>query len=253
MSVTLKLATLAVRTLAKPLSNRIKKTAKEHPKWRRLFANFSQGLHRIDMRMRLGLLQDQEVINRQIKKEAEAAEARRRAAEAPTVMTEAQMKEHDKMTEEEKKKIKESHKPKIRPLSESKAIEAGANFLSEAFIFGVGAVIIIFESWRSGRKEKGRRNEVADRLDALQEEVDKIPSLEAEILRLRAENEEASKRPSTKLAERLGFTTPTKKTSPSSASSGYLSISTLEGAANPTKTPGSQDGSGSVDEKKDLK
>ncbi|KAF2228648.1 hypothetical protein EV356DRAFT_427021, partial [Viridothelium virens] len=190
MSVTLKLATLAVRTLAKPLSNRIKKTAKEHPKWRRLFVNFSQGLHRIDMRMRLGLLQDQEVINRQIKKEAEAAEARRRAAEAPTVMTEAQMKEHDKMTEEEKKKIKESHKPRIRPLSESKAIEAGANFLSEAFIFGVGAVIIIFESWRSSRKEKGRRSEVADKLDALQEEVDKISSLEAEILRLRAENEE---------------------------------------------------------------
>ncbi|KAI9687120.1 MAG: hypothetical protein M1822_002531 [Bathelium mastoideum] len=211
MSVTLKLATLAVRTLAKPLSSRIKKTAKEHPKWRRLFVNFSQGLHRIDMRMRLGLLQDQEVIDRQIKKEVEAAEARRRKAEAPTAMTEAEMKEHAKMTEEERAKIKQSHKPRIRPLSESKAIEAGANFVSEAFIFGVGAIIIIFESWRSGRKEKGRRNEVADRLDALQEEVDKISDLEAEILRLRAENEGLAKKTATTLAEKLGLKTPAKE------------------------------------------
>ncbi|KAI9710144.1 MAG: hypothetical protein M1820_002946 [Bogoriella megaspora] len=211
MSVTLKLATLAVRTLAKPLSNRLKKTAREHPKWRRLFVTFSQGLHRIDMRMRLGLLQDQEVIDRQIKKEAEAAEARRRKAEAPTVMTKSEMKEHDRMTEQEKTKIKESHKPRIRPLSESKAIEAGANFVSEAFIFGVGVALIMFESWRSSRKEKGRRNEVAERLDTLQTEVDKIPALEAEILRLRAENEEAQKTTTATLSERLGLRTPAKK------------------------------------------
>ena len=177
------------------------------------------------MRMRLGLLQDQEVIDRQIKKEAEAAEARRRSAEAPTVMTEAQMKEHEKMTKEEKKKIKESHKPRIRPLSENKAIEAGANFVSEAFIFAVGAAIILFESWRSGRKEKGRRNEVAERLDALQEEVEKISNLEAEILRLRAENEEMSKKSSTKLVERLGLKTVTKQ-SPSSPTADKTSSST---------------------------
>ena len=166
------------------------------------------------MRMRLGLLQDQEVINRQIQKEAEAAEARRRQAEAPTVMTEAQMKEHARMTEEEKKKIRESHKPRIRPLSESKAIEAGANFLSEAFIFGVGAAIIVFESWRSGRKEKGRRNEITERLDTQQE---KMSDLEAEIRRLRAENEEMAKRSSMKLSEKLGLTSSTKK-SPNSES-----------------------------------
>lgn len=185
------------------------------------------------MRMRLGLLQDQEVIDRQIKREAEAAEARRRQAEAPTVMTEAQMREHDKMTEEDKRRIRESHKPRIRPLSESKAIEAGANFLSEAFIFGVGAAIIIFESWRSGRKEKGRRNEVAERLDVLQDEVDKISGLEAEILRLRAENEEMSKRSSTKLAERLGLTNPTKKSPPSSDSQSVVNAPGPEDAPKP--------------------
>ena len=180
--------------------------------------------------MRLGLLQDQEVINRQIKKEAEAAEARRRRAEAPTVMTESQMKEYDRMTEEEKKRIKESHKPKIRPLSEGKAIEAGANFVSEAFIFGVGAAIIVFESWRSSRKEKGRRNEVAERLDELQEEVDRISDLETEILRLRAENEELSKTTSTKLAEKLGLTTTMKKVPPTTVPHEVASTSLTENA-----------------------
>ena len=89
------------------------------------------------MRMRLGLLQDPAVIDRQIAKEVAAAEAARRKAEAPTVKTEAETKADDALTEKEKeaarKKVEAARKPRIRPLSEAKAIETGANFAAETF------------------------------------------------------------------------------------------------------------------------
>ncbi|EIE91036.1 hypothetical protein RO3G_15747 [Rhizopus delemar RA 99-880] len=57
---------------------------------------------------------------------------------------------------------------KIRPLNDTRAIEAGANFLSEAFIFSVAASIIIAETWRSHSNAKNRRNHVDDALENLE-------------------------------------------------------------------------------------
>ncbi|KAI5281859.1 hypothetical protein KEM54_003105, partial [Ascosphaera aggregata] len=77
---------------------------------------------------------------------------------------------------------------RIRPLSEAKAIDRGATFLSEAFIFTVGAGLILLESFRSRRKESKRRSDVDDRIRDLEarEEVFKLSliALEKEILEL---------------------------------------------------------------------
>lgn len=59
--------------------------------------------------------------------------------------------------------------PRIRPLSESKAIDAGANFISEAFLFVVAGSLILAEAWRSRRKEASRRDIVTERLELLEQ------------------------------------------------------------------------------------
>lgn len=143
------------------------------------------------MRLRLGLLQDVEKIEKQVAREAAEAQARKHKLEAPTVRTEADQKAYEQETAEEKKKLKEKAKPRIniRPLSEAKAIDTGANFVSESFLFLVGFGLIIFESWRRERKESNRREDVAERIGEL-EETEKtskraLVELEKEILRLR--------------------------------------------------------------------
>lgn len=135
------------------------------------------------MRLRLGLLQDPAVIERQIARELAEAEKKRKAATVPTVKTEAQTLADESAKAKEKEKITESVKssrstPRIRPLSEAKAIETGANFISETFMFFVAGGIIVFESWRSRRKENSRREDVADRIQMLESKVDE---LEAEL------------------------------------------------------------------------
>ncbi len=56
----------------------------------------------------------------------------------------------------------------MRPLSETRAIENGANFLAEGFLFAVAAALVVGESWRSSRSETRRRADVGEALDALQ-------------------------------------------------------------------------------------
>jgi len=194
MSLTLKLGSLAIRTLAKPIGvsnmsircglspnflfprqNYIKRNAREHERFRRICVSFAQSLHRIDMRLRLGLLQDPAVIERQIERELKEAEAKRKRDAVPTVKTEADTKAEEEARKKERQQVKEQIKasqkpPRIRPLSESKAIETGANFISETFLFLVAAGAVVFESWRSRRKENNRREGIDDRLEELERE-----------------------------------------------------------------------------------
>jgi len=151
------------------------------------------------MRWRIGLLQDAAVLEKQAAREAAKKEAERRKAEAPTVKTEAQTKADEAQASKEKtaeEKDKHPPRPKIKPLSETKAIETGANFISETFLFGVAASLIIFESWRSGRKERTRRDKVAEQLADLEEENkaarQALIQLEREVLRLRAKEKGVS-------------------------------------------------------------
>ncbi|TGZ81983.1 optic atrophy 3-like protein, partial [Ascodesmis nigricans] len=121
MSTTaLKLTSLAIRTLAKPIATRLKSEARDHPRFRKICIALAQQMHRFDMSLRL---------------EMEAGKQTQR----------------------------------IRPLSESKAIDAGANFISEAFLFAVAGSLILLEALRARRKEANRRDMVQERLMLLED------------------------------------------------------------------------------------
>jgi hypothetical protein len=141
--------------------------------------------------MRLGLLQDPAVIDRQIKKEVQVAEAARQKAATPTVKTEAETKADEAMTEKEReairKKAEERSKPRIRPLSEQKAIEMGANFVAETFIFAVGIGVIVVEQWRQRRKAKNARDDIREDLEEMQNE---LKAVKAELEELKAHHPE---------------------------------------------------------------
>lgn len=152
------------------------------------------------MRLRLGLLQDAAAIEKQAAREAAEAKAAKHKQSIPTVKTEAQVKADEKAAEKAAKEGTEpAKKPpvRIRPLSEAKAVESGATFISETFLFGVAASLIFFESWRSRRKETSRREDVADRLEELEESEKAarraLVELEREVLRLRAHEARSSK------------------------------------------------------------
>ncbi|KAL8739112.1 MAG: hypothetical protein Q9190_007890 [Brigantiaea leucoxantha] len=199
--VVIKLGSLLIKTLSKPVANYIKAQAREHASFRKFCVAGAQRIHRLDMRLRLGLLQDSASIEKQIAREAAEAQARKQKAEAPTVKTEAQTKADEAATAKAKKdgveKAKAASKPKIRPLSEAKAIDAGANFASETFLLSVGVGLIIFERWWSGRKETTRREDVAEKIADLETSEKNarraLVELEKEILRLRAKDGKKSK------------------------------------------------------------
>ncbi|KAL4861334.1 hypothetical protein BDV12DRAFT_180426 [Aspergillus spectabilis] len=172
MSLTLKLSSLAIRTLSKPIANQIKAQAREHERFRRICVSVAQGLHQLDMRLRLGTIRDNAASQRRA---AAEAEVRKHKATSPTVKTEADAKAEEEAIAKAKAVASEADKPPpkphIRPLSESKAIESGATFISESFLFLVAGSLILFESWRSRRKENTRRDDVAARLNELEETV----------------------------------------------------------------------------------
>lgn len=147
------------------------------------------------MRLRLGLLRDSAAVERQAAKEAAEAEAKKHQSKVPTVKTEAETKAEEAAMAKAKEKAVESAKqrplPRIRPLSEAKAIDSGANFLSEAFLFLVAGGLIVFESWRSRRKETSHREDVQDRLNELEQSEKAarkaLATLEKELLELKAQ------------------------------------------------------------------
>lgn len=141
------------------------------------------------MRLRLGLLRDASTTDRQSSKEA--ADTKQKRADGAEKGEEA--KEKSRSTDKEKEKDRALSKRRIRPLSEAKAIDSGANFISETFLFLVAGSLIVFESFRSRRKENNRREDVAERLTELEESEKNarkaLVALEREILRLRAEQQ----------------------------------------------------------------
>lgn len=79
------------------------------------------------MRFRLGLLQDSAALEKQAAREAAEAHAKKHKSETPTVKTEAQTKADEAAETRSKdsldKKKEQKKLPKIRPLSEAKAID----------------------------------------------------------------------------------------------------------------------------------
>jgi actin-related protein len=124
-------------------------------------------------------------------REQRAAEEKKKKAETPTVRSEEEQKKYDEQqareeqARAEKKEKEKSKRVKIRPLSDARAIELGANFFSEAFIFLVAVALLLAENYRSSRKAGQRRDEVEERLDDLEAQVERLhqehrlPELEA--------------------------------------------------------------------------
>ncbi|KAG7095602.1 hypothetical protein E1B28_006331 [Marasmius oreades] len=121
---TAKIATLVIRTLAKPISSQIKNQAKQHETFRTFCVGLAQRMHRTEVKLRTNIL--------------------------------GEPAKH------------------IRPLSEQRAIESGANALAEGFLFTVAAVLIIGESWRSSRNQSKRRDNVDDKLEDLDNRVAEV-------------------------------------------------------------------------------
>lgn len=214
MSLTLKLSSLAIRTLSKPIAvrlisrvllalnsqadapqNQIKAQAREHERFRHVCVSMAQALHRFDMRLRLGSIHDTTASQ---KKAAAEAEVKKHLPTSPTAKTQAQSKAEEEAIAKAQAAADEAAKPRhyrIRPLSESKAIESGANFISETFLFLVAGGLIVFESWRSRRKESTRREGVEDRLSELEQSErtarEALVALEAELLALKAKHGES--------------------------------------------------------------
>jgi len=138
------------------------------------------------MRFRLGLLQDTKEIEKQIAKDA--ADARKR----PTVKTEAEMKRDEARAKEPEKEKSKVTKPKIKPLPEAKAIELGANFVSETFLLAVGIALILFENARRGRqetkKDEGQIREIEELKRTIRLQTQGLIEMEKEILRPRSKD-----------------------------------------------------------------
>ncbi|KIY51488.1 OPA3-domain-containing protein [Fistulina hepatica ATCC 64428] len=116
-SVTTKIAQLAIRTLAKPISAQIKHQAKQHESFRKLCMNIAQRMHRTEIKLRTNIL--------------------------------GETAKH------------------VRPLSEQRAIDNGANVFAEGFLFTVATLLIIAETWRSSRNKTRQKEGVDERLDML--------------------------------------------------------------------------------------
>ncbi|KAI8371921.1 optic atrophy 3 protein-domain-containing protein, partial [Blakeslea trispora] len=139
----IKIGSLLVKTLAKPVATSIKTQAKQHPTFREFCIGVAQRSHHLEMTLKMKFL---------------------------------------------------GYKvEKIRPLNDARAIESGASFLSEAFVFSVAASIIIAESWRSHTKDKNRRNYVDDALEKLETENKSLTELLEETRQLYVSNEERLK------------------------------------------------------------
>ncbi|OGM50910.1 OPA3 domain protein [Aspergillus bombycis] len=198
MSLTLKLSSLAIRTLSKPIANHIKAQAREHERFRKVCVAMAQALHRFDMRLRLGAVRDNAASQ---KRAAAEAALRKHKPTSPTVKTEAESKAEEDAIAKAKAAAEEAAKPApkphIRPLSESKAIESGATFISETFLFIVAGGLIVFESWRSRRKENTRREDVESRLAELEKSEtaarEALLAVEKELLAQKAKHGELSK------------------------------------------------------------
>ncbi|KAL6308631.1 OPA3-domain-containing protein [Sparassis latifolia] len=123
-SAAAKVATLAIRTLAKPISSQVKTQAKQHKTFRKICVSLAQNMYKAEINLRTNLL--------------------------------GEPAKH------------------VRPLSETKAIENGANALAEGFLFSVASLLILGESWRSSRTSSKRRDIVDEQLEELRSSVSQL-------------------------------------------------------------------------------
>lgn len=178
--------------------NQLKAQAREHDRFRRMCVSVAQTLHQVDMRLRIGNIRETAAAQRRA--EADAA-VRKLKPTVPTAKTEAEAKAEQEAIARAQamasEAAKPAPKPHIRPLSEAKAIESGAAFISETFLFLVAGGLIVFETMRARRKETTRREDMEGRLMELEQSEKAarkaLVSLEKELLHLKTKHGESVK------------------------------------------------------------
>lgn len=125
--IALKLTSLLVRTIAKPISVAVKAQAKEHEAFRSACIRVAQAVHSTDVKLRMRLLGENKI--------------------------------------------------KVRPLNDKKAVENGANFLLEFFIFLVAGSLILYESYRSRLKTQNEKLTVKNDITDLQDDISEVKNL----------------------------------------------------------------------------
>lgn len=125
--IALKVTSLLVRTVAKPIANGLKAQAKNSEGFRNACIKIAQTVHSTDVRLRMKLLGENKI--------------------------------------------------KVRPLNDKKAIDSGANFLLETFIFTVAGLLIFYELYRSRRKLAAEKLGVKNDISDLQDDIEEVKSL----------------------------------------------------------------------------
>ncbi|KAM0071766.1 hypothetical protein Hdeb2414_s0001g00028991 [Helianthus debilis subsp. tardiflorus] len=157
----MKLGTLAVRTLSKPIANRLKKEAAINPKFRTSIIGIAQALCLVEMDM-IGWFRwwhdDTLVANHWL-------------------TTTVQRRIYGRATNVE-----------IRPLNEERAVQVAGDLIGELFVFTVAGAVVIFEVQRSARSEakkeeirkqeievmKQRDEELAQQLELLKQKLNHL-------------------------------------------------------------------------------
>lgn len=156
---TVKLATLVIRTVAKPISSQLKNQAKQHPAFRNLCVSLAQRMHTAEVSLRTNIL-------------GEPARAHVRPLSETRfvffVFVFVQIAVFDIVYSSV-----QSHSLSTYTTAYS-AIENGANALAEGFLFAVAAALILGESFRTSRAQSKRRDDVDDRLDELATSVSSL-------------------------------------------------------------------------------
>ncbi|KAH7918568.1 OPA3-domain-containing protein, partial [Leucogyrophana mollusca] len=150
---TVKLATLLIRTVAKPISAQLKNQAKQHETFRSICVSLANRMYMGEIKLRTNILG-------------------------------------------------EPARQHVRPLSETRAIENGANALAEGFLFSVAALLILGESYRTSRNQSKRRDDVDDRLEDLTTSVHNL-TLSVQELTARVEECEGERARNDELARIL--------------------------------------------------
>lgn len=146
-------------------------------------------LHHVDVRLRQATTK----LDRQAAQQAAAARLQK-LKQIPTVKTEAQTRADEAAAALEKERAAAPHpsplpRPRVKPLPESKAIDMGATFISEGFMFAVAGGLIVYESLRAKRKAADQKDQVTEQMSELERTRDAhyrgLVALETELTRLK--------------------------------------------------------------------
>lgn len=158
---TVKIVTLLVRTLAKPIATQLRTQAAQHDSFRRVCIGIAQRLHKVEMTLRWGLVPKAPQREHHSDGKGDSGDGGEGGEKGGG---EGHHQHHASTIS----------RPKVRPLNEAKAVANGAVFLSEAFLFIIAAGLILGESLRSSAKSRQQRNRTEERVEEVARAVEAL-------------------------------------------------------------------------------